>query len=235
MRRAIALSLLALLAGASGARVGAGRADAVPGPSCGPGHARKAVLVIHGGGFKHGSTGDTKRVCDLLGAHGFYVENLRYPLDDLRGAEHAAEDAAHELREDHAWVFAYGESAGGTLAALLAARREVSAAYAWAPVSDLTSWAAEAAPGFVRWTGFPDARRATLEELSPITWASPASAPLQVDHGRADAHVPPLQSERLQAKWGAGMTLRLVGGGHVSTSPGYRAAPRAALAYFTSG
>ena len=67
---------------------------------------------------------------------------VTYPLGDLPAAVSTARAEARRLRRPFGAdrVYAYGSSAGGTLAALLAGDGLVAAAVAKAPVSDLVGW-----------------------------------------------------------------------------------------------
>lgn len=190
---------------------------------CGPERARVHVIVIHGGSFILGNPGMTADTCEAFGNRGWRVTNLSYPLGDLVGAERAARDAAREARRGSEVTLAYGESAGGGLASLLAARGWVDGAFAWAPVSDLVRWQGESKPGFVNWEPFRDSSRATLTRLSAVRWAGRESAPLMVSHGRDDEHVPLAQSRRLKARWPA-MRLREAAGGHLQNEESYLSA-----------
>ena len=97
-------------------------------------------------------------------------------------------------------VYAYGASAGGTLAALLSGDGLVAAAVAKAPVSDLVNW---------DWPLTPVRRRATTnrsalsrggrDRLSPI--AAPGKSPLLIYQGRADNVVPAAMNEAFAANF----------------------------------
>ena len=91
------------------------------------------LLVFHPGGFIFGDTEQMHRAVTIATEMGFNVDNVDYPLEDLNGAVAAAEQAASQYED----VYAYGESAGGTLAALLAQRGLVKAAAAYSPVANL--------------------------------------------------------------------------------------------------
>jgi len=154
---------------------------------CGPRSARTAVIVIHGGAFVIGSSSLTSDTCRAMGAKGFRVINIDYPLGDLVGAEQALYNAVVEARKKAKTVYSYGESAGAGLAALAAARSWTDGAYAWAPVSDLVAWRKETeATGFLDWRAFKDSSAKTLMRLSAVKWASKTSSPAVVVHGRND-------------------------------------------------
>lgn len=87
------------------------------------------------------------------------------PLFDPLAAWHRVRDEARRLARRGRSLYAYGESAGGTLAALLAERCLVRAATVNAPVSDLTSWSLPGYPGF--WESMRNAGPRTRALLSP--------------------------------------------------------------------
>jgi fermentation-respiration switch protein FrsA (DUF1100 family) len=108
-------------------------------------------------------------------------------------------------------LFAYGSSAGGTLAALLAGDGLVSAAVAKAPVTDLFGWQwplAAYGPDYLTQVALaPESAR----RLSPLR--RPARSPILVVHGRRDAIVPVGMSEAYEAKF-RHVELWVVAGGH---------------------
>lgn len=83
-------------------------------------------------------------VAELARAAGFEPSYVDYPAYDLRGAVAAAVRAARITAAGGRRVYAYGESAGGTLAALLAQRRLVEGAATYNLL------------GFARHTGAPE-------------------------------------------------------------------------------
>lgn len=190
----------------------------------GPANAKTAVVVIHGGGFIFGSNEMTRDTSLLLADNGYRAINLSYPLGDLTGAEQALRQEIKKAGKRHQRIYSYGESAGGGLAALAAARGWVDGGYAWAPVSDLTAWhaltEAEAAslgqPSM--WTHFRDVSPETLRRVSAVRYASNKSAPFLIVHGSNDKMVPFNYSERLAKKW---PRLKLIkdSGGHTINDP----------------
>lgn len=205
--RAIRLGIAAF--GVALALSGAARAEAAVGPadSLAP-----HLLLIHGGGFlfedPHFEAVTRQAVLDA----GFVPHYLRYPLGDLGAAVRAARAEARRLGALYPGrLYAYGSSAGGTLAALLAGDGMVRAALAKAPPSDLVGWewplAAYGADYFDR----IGADGATRQRLSPLR--RPARRPLLLLHGRSDAVVPVAMSEAFAAKF-RHVELWVVGGGH---------------------
>jgi len=125
---------------------------------------------------------------------------LTYPLGDLRGAILAARAAALDLRARYGPnVYAYGSSAGGTLAALLAGEGLVAGAVAKAPPTDLVGWAwplaTYGADYYEQIAASPQARY----RLSPLR--RPQQRPLLVVQGRADQVVPAAMNEAFAAKF----------------------------------
>jgi acetyl esterase/lipase len=158
------------------------------------GAARATVLYFHPGGFLDGSASDPANlvVCRELAARGFRARVVDYPLRDLPGAVRAANAAAAGQRSR---VYALGDSAGGTLAALLAVRGRVDGAAAFAGPSDLLTWPAEAG-----WWGRFGATRAERRAASPYRRVTGRSVPLLLMHDPRDIVVPFGQSERLARK-----------------------------------
>lgn len=175
----------------------------------------------------------TSDSCMAFARAGYDAYNLDYPLGDLAGAEAYIAAEARRLGRSRLPVYAYGESAGGGLSALLAARSRVDAAFAWAPVTDLPAWQKESIPGFVNWSPFISSEPSLLRRLSAVSFASRRSAPLMVVHGRADQHVPMAQSLRLKARYPR-MVLRVAPGGHLQYEPSYLNATSSALSFFAS-
>lgn len=124
-----------------------------------------------------------------------------------------AEARRLRLEFGHDRVYAYGASAGGTLAALLAGDDLVAAAVAKAPVSDLATWewplTAYGADYYER-VGLGSAAR---RRLSPLR--RPERAPLLVFQGRGDGVVPPAMNEGFAAKFRR-VHLWQVPGGHTT-------------------
>lgn len=201
--------------------------------TCGSPGSSRAVILIHGGSFGLGSTQMTEDSCQVFADQGYYAINSDYPLGDLSGAESHLVRLAREARLGRRKVFAYGESAGGGLSALLSARALVDAAFAWAPVSDLYRWQSDSEPGFVNWSGFKDYSPGLLKRLSAVRWASRSSTPLLVVHGRDDRKVPLSQSLRLKKRY-KHMRLRIVSGGHEQGEESFRSATRSAAGFFSS-
>jgi pimeloyl-ACP methyl ester carboxylesterase len=170
------------------------------------------LLLIHGGSFLYEDPTFEPLTRAAARAAGFTPHYLRYPLGDMPAAFQAARAEAIRLRAMYgSAVYAYGSSAGGTLAALLAGDGLVSAAVAKAPPTDLLGWEwplSVYGPDYYERIGLnPAARR----RLSPLR--RPARSPLLLVHGRRDRIVPVAMSRAFAAKFER-VHLWVVGGGH---------------------
>jgi acetyl esterase/lipase len=105
------------------------RLDLNPRPE--PGRSdRPAVLVLPGGGYTHLADHEAEPVADWLGTLGHDGYVLRYPVgaEDVHPAQlDAARAAMRLLRARHRRVGVLGFSAGGHLAGMLSAAKEVPA------------------------------------------------------------------------------------------------------------
>ena len=171
------------------------------------------LILIHGGSFLYEDPTFESLTRPRAIRAGFVPHYLDYPLGDMPAAFQAARAEAVRLRARYgSAVYAYGSSAGGTLAALLAGDGIVSAAVAKAPVSDLFDWqwplSAYGPDYFERiGLGAPAARR----RLSPLR--RPARRPLLILQGRGDRVVPVAMSRAYAVKFKR-VHLWVVQGGH---------------------
>jgi acetyl esterase/lipase len=205
---ATALCVALLLPGAAAA------ASADEGGVVGPAQ-RPQLLLIHGGSFLFEDPEFEPLTRASALAAGFVPHYVTYPLDNLPAAVEKVRAEARRLREKYGLdqVYAYGASAGGTLAALLSGDDLVSAAVAKAPVSDLTSWAfptEQYGEDYWEKLGVDQADR---ERLSPIRRLQ--LAPLLLIQGRGDHVVPPSMNEAFAAGYPR-VKLWLVAGGHLT-------------------
>jgi acetyl esterase/lipase len=210
--------LVALIAALCVALLCPGIASAGPqesnGGVVGPGQ-RPQLLLIHGGSFLFEDPEFEPLTRAAALAAGFVPHYVTYPLDNLPAAVEKVRAEARRLRQKFgvARVYAYGASAGGTLAALLSGDLLVSAAVAKAPVSDLVTWTwplEKYGPAYWENLGVDLADR---ERLSPIRRAQ--KAPLLLIQGRADHVVPPSMNEAFAAVYPR-VSLWLVAGGHLT-------------------
>jgi acetyl esterase/lipase len=180
----------------------------------GPGQ-RPQLLLIHGGSFLFEDPEFEPLTRAAALAAGFVPHYVIYPLDNLPAAVEKVRAEARRLRQKFGVdrVYAYGASAGGTLAALLSGDLLVSAAVAKAPVSDFVTWTwplGKYGPDYYEKLGVDTA---DLERLSPIR--RPQLAPLLLIQGRADQVVPPSMNEAFAAVYRR-VSLWLVAGGHLT-------------------
>jgi acetyl esterase/lipase len=176
---------------------------------------RPQLLLFHGGSFLYNDPYFEPLTRGRALAAGFVPHYVTYPLGDLPAAVERARTEARRLREKFGVgrVYAYGSSAGGTLAALLSGDHLVSAAVAKAPVSDLVTWTwplEKYGPEYWESLGVDQAAR---ERLSPIR--RPQLAPLLVIQGRGDHIVPPSMNEAFAGAYPR-VKLWLVAGGHTT-------------------
>jgi pimeloyl-ACP methyl ester carboxylesterase len=194
---ALLIIALILALSASAARTAA-PALAAPSPIAGQ---RAQLLLFHGGSFLFDDPGFEALTRARAEAAGFVPHYVDYPLGDLPAAVRAAEAEAKRLRDkyglDH--VYAYGASAGGTLASLLAGYGVVSAAVAKAPVADLVNWEFPTAAYGLNYDESIGVDAAQRYSLSPIN--APAKNPVLIYQGVEDRIVPPAMDRAYAAKY----------------------------------
>lgn len=191
-----------------GESIGGGTVKLPPGP-------KPQLLLFHGGSFLFEDPEFKPNTDEAAEAAGFVTHYVTYPLGNVPAAVLAARAAAKELREKVGVenVFAYGSSAGGTLAALLSGEGLVAAAVAKAPVSDLVTWEwpdTAYGPTYDEQVGLT---LAAAYRLSPLR--RPAESPLLVVQGRGDQVVPPAMNVAFAAKF-TRVHLLSVPGGHTT-------------------
>jgi acetyl esterase/lipase len=204
---ATAAALLLAVPSAGAAEPSGLQAEA-PGP-------KPQLILLHGGSFLFEDPEFEPLTRERAEAAGFVPHYVTYPLGDLPAAIQAVRAVARELRaqvgRDH--VYAYGASAGGTLAAILDGEGDVAAAVAKAPVSDLVSWEwplqKYGLNYFEQIQVDPEARI----RLSP--YRRPEQRPLLLIQGRADNVVPPSMNDAFAAKFPR-VHLWVVPGGHTT-------------------
>jgi acetyl esterase/lipase len=176
------------------------------------------VVWIHGGAWR---MGDRKSLPDTYGTLGFFdriqrrgyaVASVDYrlsaeatfpaQLDDVRAAIGWLRGNAAGFHLDVERLAVWGESAGGTLAALAGLAADgprVHAVVDWFGVSDLSTMDSGDAddPGTGPLGGVRSPRERVL--ASPVEQAHPGAPPFLCVHGTGDRLVPYSQSERLAA------------------------------------
>lgn len=173
------------------------------------------LLLFHGGSFLFEDPNFEPSTAERAIAAGFDPHYVTYPLGNMPAAVLRARAEARRLRQKYGVerVYAYGSSAGGTLAALLSGDSLVSAAVAKAPVTDLVGWEwplSAYGPEYFSQIGLGPLAR---YRLSPDRRRE--EKPLLVVQGRGDRVVPPAMNEAFAAKYPR-VHLRLVPGGHTT-------------------
>lgn len=180
------------------------------------------VIVIHGGGWRKGDSGELPALNTYLASRGYLVASINYRLaprarfpaarDDLRGGIAYLKRHAPELGLDPERLALLGRSAGGQLALLAAytaddpAVRGVVAFYAPADLHysyahPANKWVIDSRALLEGYLGGPPKRfSAAYDAASPIRFAGPDSPPTLLIHGGRDELVSPAQSERLDAR-----------------------------------
>lgn len=186
------------------------------------------LILIPGGGFTFLDTSFWPVVSPAATAAGFVPHLLKYRLFDLKGAVDDARALADQLsmRYGRSNVFAYGSSAGGTLATLLAAEGRVAAAAVSSALFDLRDWPwaviEKRGPEYLEKIG---ASWEVRRELSPIRHR--LRCPLLSLHGTRDTIVSVFQAEDYVATHPRAR-LRLFPAGHGL----YRSRPASVTAAF---
>jgi hypothetical protein len=146
----------ALLAGLLIAAAGCGATgEAEPEPK------QPLLLMLPPGGFLL-TAGPMSEARKLAIRRGFLVEQIDYVLGDPLGAWREVRRRAVRARENGRPVYAYGESAGGVLASLLAKRGIAAAAVSNAAPSNMTTWNNPA------WPHLRNKGASTRRALSPV-------------------------------------------------------------------
>lgn len=246
--RVLCLTLCLLLTGCGRAADGPARTEVV-GPhrlavdvylpeATTPARGRRALLLVHGGGWAAGDRTELRDLARLAAREGVVALSMDYRLTSQNGVHWPmpAEDVATVL----AWMRAnavplgidprrialLGGSAGGHLAAWTArdpdpAKRPARLIVLWGPW-DLSTVSPDA-PGWV-----PGAVAALLagrpaEAASPLAHLVPGMPPTLIVHGTADVLVPIDQSRRacaaLRTQGNACMLVELPGQGHAPEDP----------------
>jgi acetyl esterase/lipase len=126
---------------------------------------RPVVLLLHAGGFILEDPDRMAIASAIAQRLGFDPVVVAYPEFNLPGAIAAAESAAR-LQRPADRLYAYGDSAGGTLAALLAEADLVDAAATYSPVANMKRFAQhQGQPEY--YEGLIDADRRALLRASP--------------------------------------------------------------------
>jgi acetyl esterase/lipase len=203
-----------------------------------------AIVHFHGGGWRKGGRSSLGPQVDALGLSpieclvdaGFVVASADYRLSSVAHFPAQLRDAKAAVRwlranaasynVDPGRIYAWGDSAGGHLAALVgltagsaeyrgSAEDDVSdsvaAVAAWYPPTDLLHMGAQRLSNAIASADDPGSREALLlgaqpaaapdkaAAASPLTYAGNHAPPFFLAHGTADRFVPPAQSATLAA------------------------------------
>lgn len=182
---------------------------------------KRHLILIGGGGFTRNDPAFEKQIVPEAIAHGFVPHYVRYRLNDVPGAIQDVRATARYLSSRYGPenVFAYGSSAGATLATTLAGEGRVSAAVASSALYDFERW-----PWVNLYWGqqyFDDVNidRHAKQKFSPMH--RPLRCPVFSMHGTADPVVSFFQAEDFVATHSRA-SLKLFFGGHGL----YRSRPR---------
>jgi pimeloyl-ACP methyl ester carboxylesterase len=176
---------------------------------------RPQLLLIHGGSFLFEDPDFEPLTRQRAIDAGFVPHYVTYPLNSIPAAVEKVRLEAARLREKFGLnrVYAYGSSAGGTLATLLDGDGLVSAAVAKAPITDLATWGWPTEKyGPEYWTGL-GLDLAGRERLSPML--RPEREPLLIIQGQSDGIVPPEMNATFAAAYPR-VKLWKVAGGHTT-------------------
>jgi acetyl esterase/lipase len=203
----VAWAILVLFACAARPASGADKPDVWCAASEG---VRGGVILLHAGAFSIDvAPWQLREMCEPWVREGFDAVAVRYPLRDYAGAVRASRRAARAMR-GHVRprpVIAFGESAGGTLAALLAVRGEVGAAAVVAAPTNLVAWRRGDRE---YWHGVMGMSLAQRRRGSPI-FGIRRRPPVLLLHSPDDVVVPIAQSVSFAARLPCARLARLSG------------------------
>ncbi len=188
------------------------------------GSAKAWIIVIHGGGW---AGGQSLMVPDEGVANGFNAQGYgTYMIDYRSGSDSYADTVAaydrlaEQLKSEYAGrtvppICAWGESAGGQLALMLAAARPVTCVISQAGPTDFLTLLEESTVAHLKWEPFG------WETMVLPTWGSALSAFSPVNHcstthyllgaSSNDPLVPPAQMNDYKARCPGGKTVLLDG------------------------
>ena len=210
---------------------------------------RTAVLVFHGGAFRHGDRSAVHERCRALAARGFTGIAVGYrlldvaawpaPLDDAKAALAWVREHADELGVEAGRIALQGHSAGAQLSLLVAGQvpaGEVGAVAAYFPPA---ATAVRPSPGDMP-AGMifgPETTDELAASASPINNIGLAFPPTVLVHGASDRFIPPVAALRLFEAITAGGSiaeLHLIAGGdhEFDMTPRYTESLTAAVTEF---
>ncbi len=187
-------------------------------PASGPDR-RRAVVMIHGGGWRTGDKASWAEEANRFAARGWVAFSINYRLDepsafpaevdDVQAAVRWVRTNAGEYRVDPERIAALGESAGGHLTAMLAtlgagaldAGGRIRVGAAWSPPTDLAELARLRGD---QWSSpllgcTPATCPDRLAQASPVTHVDRTDAPLYLVNS-TDELVPLSQAQAMAAR-----------------------------------
>ena len=179
---------------------------------------RPVVLLLHGGAWLFGDASDMRHTAVIAREEGFRPVSVDYPLKYPVRANLYTQRVARRWADRGRSVFAYGESVGGTMAEVLAARCLVEAAAANSAPPDLIRWPEPDQPSVFA--------REPLRPYSPFHL--PQCSPVLAMHSPADGLVD-FRFAREYAERYRPVTLRRLSGIHVGNERTRRARARVGL------
>ena len=183
-----------------------------------------AVLLMHGGGFNDGdkAKGREVQMAVELAKHGYVCMSINYKLwnkgikkptwprslHDAKTAVRWLRTNADRLKIDPQRIGAFGNSAGGNLAAMLATTSPADGLEPTEPLADVSTqvrcgidfYGALDLPNYHDMKMFQQTREenpAIYRKASPVSYVSPGDAPLLIVHGTADETVPVSQAHTM--------------------------------------
>jgi len=165
---------------------------------------RPVVLLIHGGAWLFGDASDMRQAAVIAREEGFRPVSVDYPLKYPVRANLYTQRVARRWANRGRTVYAYGESVGGTMAEVLAARCLVEAAVANSAPPDLIRWPEPDQPSVFA--------REPLRPYSPfhLRQCNPVLAMHSPDDGLVDFRFAREYAQRYEP-----VTLRRISGAHV--------------------
>lgn len=183
----------------------------LPAPQMRAADAAPVVLLLHGGAWQGGDKASMRGLGLTLADRGYAALSInyrlapdsRYPaqLQDVQQALRWVQQRASEYRLDTGRLAAWGYSAGGHLAALMAVQPAsdlppLRVVVAGGAPLDLRLVEAVDAPSVEAFLGGTAGQIPALyDQASPITYVRPGLPPFFLFHGSMDQLVPPLQSQ----------------------------------------
>jgi pimeloyl-ACP methyl ester carboxylesterase len=177
------------------------------------------VLLIHGGGFVSGTPATMNPWVRDFRAHRIYAVSVPYPLGDVAVATRFVGRIADRVKGP---AFAYGLSAGGTIAANLAATGRVDGAVNAIGPTNLTTWRTPMGNAVLTSLGPFDQRAA-----SPLYRLTSRATPTLTQCGLRDTWVPCEQAGvfvRAAKRYQPDSRLSVLPGAHDQSASGVRQA-----------